>query len=269
MKKQFKLGIIGCGDRAQTILKGVVLSDFLHEKKIIVSDVSEERLDLAASLGVHATYENQFVAENCEFLVVAVNQENFKAVAQSLNGAKPEKIISIVSGVTKNSVKTEIGVSILKVARCVLNFPCAIGSGVVGVDMSDFNESLADTEFISNVFNCIGTVLSVDESKLNAVSSLSDCGHTFTLALMDALIDAGVKQGLSRDEARIVAVQTVYGAADTAENDNGQMSDLIVKSCKGNSVIEAVKVFEKNNFRGIISEGVEACAKRLKEATEK
>ena len=169
MKKQFKLGIIGCGDMAQTILKGVVLSDFLHEKKIVVSDANEEKLDKVTGLGVYATLDNKFVAENCEFLILAVDSANFKTAVKSLNGVRPEKVISVVSGVTKNLIKNEFGVSGQKVARCVLNLPCAIGSGLIGIDMSDFNESLADTEFIRNVFNCVGTVLSVDESKLTDV----------------------------------------------------------------------------------------------------
>ena len=169
MKKQFKLGVIGCGFMAQALLKGVILSDFLHEKKIIVSDVSENNLEKLGFLGVRTTTDNEFVAQNSEFVLFAVKPQNFEEVIRSLNGSKPEKIISIMAGIKKNAIKNSFGLSAVKVARCMPNLPCSIGSGVIGVDMSDFNNNIDDVEFISNVFNCIGTVLSIDESKMDEI----------------------------------------------------------------------------------------------------
>lgn len=265
MKKQFKLGIIGCGHMVQTILKGVVLSDFLHEKKIIVSDASEERLDEIVGLGVHATLENRYVAENSEFVVLAVNSEAFEEAAKTIAGVKIDKLISIMQGVTINSIKNKLGLSGSRVARCIMNTACSVGSGVIGIDMSDYNGSTADTEFISNAFNCLGTVLSTDESKLNAVEAVGGCGPAYSFMFIDALVDAGVKLGLSRDEAKILVIQSLIGAVDMLDVEGGSISEFIVKASKGNTAIEAVKVFEKNNFRGIVSEGVDACAKRLRD----
>ena len=99
MKKQFKLGVIGCGFMAQALLKGVILSDFLHEKKIIVSDVSEYNLEKLGFLGVRTTTDNEFVAQNSEFVLFAVKPQNFEEVIKSLNGSKPEKIISVMAGI--------------------------------------------------------------------------------------------------------------------------------------------------------------------------
>ena len=86
MKKHFKLGIIGCGAMAQTILKGVVLSDFLHEKKIIVSDSSEDKLAEVDFLGVRTTSDNRVVAENSEFLLLAIEPHKFDETVKRLNG---------------------------------------------------------------------------------------------------------------------------------------------------------------------------------------
>lgn len=270
MKKQFKLGVIGCGFMAQSILKGVVLSDFLREKKIIVSDVDETAFDKLGSLGVRAVIDNKFVAENSEYLLLAVRPQNFDEVIKSLNGAKPEKVISVISGIKKNTIKNAFGLNATKVARAVPNLPCSIGSGVIGLDMLDYNKSADDIEFISNVFNCIGTVLSVDESKLDAVTGLSGSGPAYVFMFLDGLIDAGVKQGLTKDEAKILAVQTLIGSAEMVERDEQSIPELIKKVCsKGGTTIEAVKVFEDKNFRGILSDAVSACVKRSKELSEK
>lgn len=270
MKKQFKLGVIGCGFMAQSILKGVVLSDFLNEKKIIVSDVSDDRLDAVADLGVRITDDNEFVAQNSEFLIFAVKPQNFDEVIKSLNGFKPDKVISVMAGVKKNTIKNAFGVSAVKVARCMPNLPCSIGSGVTGIDMSDFNRTLDDVEFISNVFNCIGTVLSIDESKMDAVTGISGSGPAYVFMFIDSLVDAGVQHGLSRDEAKILAVQTVLGAAEIVERDEVPIPELVKRVCsKGGTTIEAVKSLEEQGFRSVIGNAVAACVKRSKELSDK
>ena len=136
--------------------------------------------------------------------------------------------------------------------------------------MSDFNSNTDDTEFISNIFNCLGTVLSVDESKMDAVTGISGSGPAYVFMFIDGLIDAGVKNGLTRDEAKILAVQTLIGASEMVESVEQSVSELIKGVCsKGGTTIEAVKVLEENNFRGIISGAVDACIKRSKELSMK
>ena len=268
MKKLFKLGVIGCGFMAQSILKGVVASDFLRAKKVVASDVNDEALDSAAELGVMRTTNNKYLVENSEYVLFAVKPQNFESVCQSLEGAVPAKVISIMAGVKRDKIKAALGRD-TKVARCMPNLPCSIGSGVIGVDMTDFNSSQDDLEFISGVLNCLGTVLSVREEKMDAVTGISGSGPAYVFMFIDALIDAGVKQGLTRNEATVLAVQTVMGSAEMVEHSDVPVTDLIKRVCsKGGTTIEAVKVLEERNFRGIVDEAVAACAKRSKELSE-
>lgn len=268
MKKLFKLGVIGCGFMAQSILKGVVASDFLRAKKVVASDVNDEALDRAAELGVMGTTNNKYLVENSEYVLFAVKPQNFESVCQSLEGAVPAKVISIMAGVKRDKIKAALGRD-TKVARCMPNLPCSIGSGVIGVDMTDFNSSQDDLEFISGVLNCLGTVLSVREEKMDAVTGISGSGPAYVFMFIDALIDAGIKQGLTRNEATVLAVQTVMGSAEMVEHSDVPVTDLIKRVCsKGGTTIEAVKVLEERNFRGIVDEAVAACTKRSKELSE-
>lgn len=270
MKKRFKLGVIGCGFMAQTILKGIVLSDFLSEKKIIVSDISEDTLEKVNYLGVRATTDNAYVAENCDFLLLAVKPQDYNEVVKSFEGYKPEKIISVIAGLKKNTIKNSFGTAAVRVARCMPNLPCSIGSGVIGIDMVDFNKNQDDLEFINGIFNCLGTILSIDESKMDAVAGVSGSGPAYAFMFIDSLVDAGVKQGLTKAEAKLLAAQTVFGAAEMVVRDEQPISELIMQVCsKGGTTIEAVKVFEEKNFRGIVSEAVEACVNRAKELSER
>lgn len=269
MKKKFKLGVIGCGFMGSAIVKGVVLSDFLNPKKIVVADLNEANLDKINELGVYVCNSNKYVAENSEYLFIAVKPQNFNAVIYSLGDVKPEKIISIMAGITKGAIKEGLARYTTKVARCMPNMPCSIGSGAVGIDMSDFDGDIDDTEFISNIFNNIGVVLSINESKMDAVTGISGSGPAYAFMFIDSLIDAGVQQGLTKDEAKVLAVQTVIGAAEMVQRDEEPLSDLIMHVCsKGGTTIEAVKVLEENHFRAIVSKAVDACVKRSKELSE-
>lgn len=266
MKKQFKLGVIGCSFFSNAILRGVVLSDLIREKKIIVSDENEDELDKLDYLGVRTTTDNKFVAENSEFVLFAVKPKKFETISKELEGVRPEKVISVIESLTKNSIKNALGVGLIKVARAVLNLPCNIGSGTVGIDMIDFNKSADDCDFISEVFGTLGTVVSLEESKLNAVYGLSGCGPAYTFMFIDALVNAGVKQGLTKSEAKILAVQTVLGSAETVQREENTVEELTMLACnKGGAAVEAVKVLEEKGLADAVSSAVEACVNRAKE----
>lgn len=267
MKNKFKLGIIGCGFMAQAIIKGAIDSDFLRAKKIIVSDTDTKKLDdVNAEYGIFVTDDNKFVAENCEFLLFAVKPQNFAEVASKLKSVCPQKVISIMAGVKKSVIKNSLGVGLIKVARCMPNLPCSVGMGALGVDMVDYNKNTDDTDFIYNLFACMGEVLSTTEEKLDAVTGVSGSGPAYTFYFIDCLTDAGIKQGLTPDEARTLAVQTVFGSAAMVLQSDKPLPELIKSVCsKGGTTIEAIKVFEEKGLRSVVDEAVTACVKRSQE----
>jgi len=267
MKKQFKLGVIGAGFTATTILRGAVLSDFVHERKIIVSDKSEDSLDKLEYLGVHRTMDNKFAAENCEYLLIAVNEKNFDEVVKSFGGFCPEKVISVMPTVKKSVIKNSLGVGMVKVARAVVNLPSSIGSGCIGLDMTDYNKSPDDVEFISKIFNSLGQVVSTEENKLNALNALSGCGPAYCFMFLDALISAGVNVGLTENQAKLVAVQTLLGSAEMVQREEESLEDLLKQTCNINKAsLECVKTFENQGFRKIINEAVSACNENLEKS---
>ena len=265
MKKQFKLGVIGFNLNVQTIIRGAVLSDFLSERKIIVSGASEKDLDALDELGIQAVDDDKFVFENSEYQLIAINVDQLTALTKKLGTVNVAKIISLSETLKKSAIKDALGVSSVKVARAIVNLPCAIGSGSVGLDMSDYNSSFDDLEFLSNLFNCIGTVLSVDESKFEAIVGLSVNTPAYAFMFIDSLIDAGVKLGLKKSEAKLLAVQVVLGSAEMVERGDNSLPELTMLACNnGGTALEGIKVLEKNKFREIIEEAVESGIRRPK-----
>ena len=270
MKKQYKLGVIGGGFMAQAIVKGVVYSDFLKAKKIIVSDPSSLALEKMGSIGVHTSVNNRDVAENSEFVLFAVKPQNFTEVAESIRGLPVEKVISIMAGVKKQKIKDHLFGKSVKVARAMPNLPCSIGSGMTAVDLNDFTSDADDCAFINSVFNCLGTVLGVSEEKLNAVTGISGSGPAYVYMFIEGLINAGIKQGLTEDEAKTLAVNTVFGGADmVAHSEDKTISELISAVCsKGGTTIQAVESFRNDDMYGMIDRAVSACVKRAEELSE-
>lgn len=263
MKKQFRLGVIGCDTNAVSVLRGVVLSDFIREKKIIVSDGSEDELDKLHYLGVKTTRDNAFVAQNSEYLILACGEKDFDGVAKSIEGIRPEKVISLIPSLTKSTIKNALGVGLIKVARCVPNLVCSIGSGVIGIDMTDFNKSTDDSDFISNIFGFTGTVVSLTESKLDAVSVIGG-NVVYPLMLIDAMVSAGVALGLTKNEAEIIVVQSMLGTAELVQRGEKSVDELLMQSCKnGNPAIEIVKTLQDGGFNTLVGEAANACAKVL------
>lgn len=270
MKKQFRLGVIGGGFMAHAILKGVVYSDFLKAKKIIVSDPSAASLEKLTYLGVCSTANNRDVVENSEFILLAVKPQNFADVAASVRGLPVEKVITIMAGVKKQKIKDALFGNNIKVARAMPNLPCSIGSGMTAVDMSDFSNNIDDSAFVNSVFNCLGNVLSVPEEKLNAVTGISGSGPAYVYMFIDGLIRAGIKQGLTEDEAKTLAVSTVFGGADmVAHSEDKTIEQLISAVCsKGGTTIQAVDSFRNDDMYGMIDRAVSACVKRAEELSE-
>lgn len=268
MKKQFKLGVIGCGFDAVSVLRGVVLSDFIREKKIIVSDDDESNLDKVEYLGVRTTLDKRFVAENSEYVLFAVKSKDFDKIAEEISGIRPEKVISIIDGLSKSHIKNALGVGVIRVARAALNIPCSIGSGAIGVDMLDYNKSTDDTEFISNIFNSLGITVSLDENKLDAVAALSG-NSAYSLMFIDGLVEAGIKCGLSKNEAKILAVQSVLGTAELLQRDEYSSEQLMMQACNAkNSALESVKTLESASFRKILCDSVLACKEKIQDGSK-
>lgn len=262
MSKKFKLGVIGCGFMASSIINGVCKSNFINPEEIIVSE-KRAVFDNIENKNVTTITDNLFLANNSEYVLFAVKPQSIDEVFDEIKSCNADKFISILAGVKickyKDSFKN------VKVARCMPNTPCSIGKGVVAIDTTDF--SLEETDFIVNLFKSLGEVLLTEESKMNAVTGISGSGPAYVYLFIKGLIEAGVNQGLSYDEAKILATNTVIGSGEMVKrNPERAIDELINAVCsKGGTTIEAVNSFNDNKFLNIIDQAVMACVERAKE----
>ena len=263
MQKKYAVGFVGAGFMATAVIEGILRDGFLKPHDIAAADMSEEALKRISEKGIYATKDIRYIADNSEFLFFAVKPQNFADVVNELSGISVTKFISILAGVKKE--KYYCAFEGAKVARCMPNTPCSVGKGTVGLDISDFSGK--DAEFVFNIFKSVGDVVMVKEEQMDAVTGISGSGPAYVYLFIDSLVNAGIESGLDERTAKQLAIGTVKGAVAMVEsNPDKSLQDLIKAVCsKGGTTIEAMNVFEKENFKGIVREAVKACVKRSKE----
>lgn len=264
MKKKFKLGVIGAGFMSTAIINGAIKSKILSPNEIIVSDVSQISLDKISTLGVNTTLNNTDLANNSEFILFAIKPQNLDAVLSDIKNCKCNKFISIMAGVKKEKIKSSIK-SVL-VARCMPNTPCAIGCGAVGLDVLDYTDD-NDVNFIKNLLSSFAKVVIIEENKLNAVTGVSGSSPAYFYLFLQGIIESGVKHGLSYEDAKILAANTMIGAGKMVLlNQEKTIDELINAVCsKGGTTIEAINVYKNANINNVTEKAIDACIKRASE----
>lgn len=264
MDKKYKLGVIGCGFMASAIINGAISSKTLNVDEIIVSDANANALIKMNDIGIKTTSSNVELVSSSEFVLFAIKPQNLNDVLENIQGCNCSKFISIMAGVKKEKIKKHFNTA--KIARCMPNTPCSIGCGAIGLDLSDFTE-FSDKEFIKNLLSSLANVVCLEEDKLNAVTGVSGSSPAYFYLFLKAIIESGVKQGLSYDDAKILATSTMIGAGKMVLNNNDKTLDQLIDAVcsKGGTTIEAINVFNQCDLLKITDKAIDACVKRASE----
>ncbi len=264
MEKKFKLGVIGAGFMATALIKGAISSSSVDKNLICACDLSNDALNRISSLGVSVTNDSLYLCDNSEYVLFAIKPQNLNDVLSAIKNTSCRKFISIMAGVKKEKIKHTFPDAL--VARCMPNTPCAIGEGAVGLDVVDYNEK-READFIVGLLSSLAKVVIIEEEKLGVVTGVSGSSPAYFYLFLKGVIDAGVKRGLTYDQAKTLATATMIGAGKMVElNSDKSLDELIGAVCsKGGTTIEAINAFNKNKILGIVDEAVDACIKRSDE----
>lgn len=263
--RNYKLGIIGCGNMSTAIWQGIIDAGLAKGSEIIVSDLDESKLQSAKEKGLNTTSDNADVL-NSEYILFAVKPQIFPIVAKEIKGKTDNAVlISIMAGITINKIMELTGSKLI--ARVMPNTPCMVKKGVSAISFEGVAK--AQRAFILELFGSIGEVLEISEDKFDAVTSVSGSGPAYIYMFLDGMISGGVEGGLSYQQAKTLAVATMQGAAEMVKLKDTPLEDLVNAVCsKGGTTIEAVNVFREKQLISIIKEGVAACRKRSEELSK-
>lgn len=261
-----KLSIIGAGNMGFAILSGIIKSGICRPKEISVADKSEPCRKRAENLGANVFESAAEAVSGAEYVILAVKPQGFGDISREVaTSLKKEAVItSILAGKRIETYEAAFG-SNSKIIRVMPNTPAMAGMGMSGLCR---NANVSDDEFwfILSVFSSFGAAREVPEELMDTVTGISGSGPAYVYMFISGLIKAAVKNGMSEEDAKVFAVQTVLGSAKLAMESEDSPEQLKIKVCSpGGTTIEAVKVFEECGLEDIIVKAVDACINRSKE----
>ena len=265
MEKRATLGVIGAGFMANAIIGGAIAKKFLFPEEILVSEPDETLRSALAARGVRIASDNRTAAASCDYLLLSVKPQVFPAVARELEGTELPVLISIMAGKTRAAIARATGAK--KVARVMPNLPCSVGAGMSGTDCSAL--SPREAAFVQGLFGAVGEVAEVGESLLDAVTAVSGSGPAYVYLFLLSLVHAGIKEGMTEDQAKKFAFQTVEGGMKMAKTSDKSLEELIAAvSSKGGTTVAALDSFKRDGFEESVLRAVNAAVRRAKELSE-
>lgn len=253
---------------AEAMIRGLLSASFIEAKNLMVADVSAERREwLHKEYHVKVTDDNSELAKKCDILLLAVKPQAMKQVLEGIaNGVDDKKlVISIAAGIPIKTIAEHLspdGTKKLGVVRTMPNTPALVHEGVTALAASH-KVSAGDLKVAHRIFEAVGKTVDVSEAALDAVTGLSGSGPAYIFMIIEALSDAGVKMGLSRDVANTLTLQTVLGSAKLALESGkhpGELKDQVTSP--GGTTISGLQALEEGALRTTLMNAVEEATKR-------
>ncbi|MDI6725414.1 MAG: pyrroline-5-carboxylate reductase [Smithellaceae bacterium] len=260
------VGFLGTGNMGEALIKGLLHGQICRAEQIICSDAKEPILmAIRKSHGVKTTASNREVVRLADIVVLAVKPQIMREVISEISGEldRSKLVISIAAGVPLESIEACAGKE-LKLIRVMPNICSAVREGMSAI-ASGRHATEEDRLLAKTIFDATGKSLFIEENLLDAVTGLSGSGPAFIFLIIDALADAGVKMGLPRKDALLLAAQTILGAAhmlmETGEHP-GKLKDMVTSP--GGTAIAGLHTLEKGGLRTTLMNAVEASTNRAK-----
>ena len=273
---ELHLSFIGCGVMAESMLAGLVSNKLVDAANISASHPREaRRAELTSKYGVTAFESNAETARSVvgqanSAIIICVKPQRLKRVLKDLDGVlHPDQlVISIVAGATIEHLAEELGTA--KIVRAMPNTPSQIGAGITAWTCTVAVDD-AERAHVKELLSALGKELFVEtENMIDMATSLSATGPTYIFMVMEALTDAGVHLGFSRDMAKELVQETMLGSVKFAIESHKHPAELrnMVTSPGGTSA-EAIYQMEKGGLRTVLSKAVYSAYKRAVELGKK
>lgn len=261
-----RLAVIGCGNMGSAVVRGLLGVKWTTPGQVVASHPKKERAAaIAKALGVECLTSNLKAASSAEVVLLGVKPQIMPEVLAELRGAVSSRtlVLSMAAGVKTRTIEEALpGVPVV---RSMPNLAATVGLGATAISPGA-HASKAHVALARQVFEAVGTVEEVPEKLMDAVTGLSGTGPMYVFHLVEAMADAGVKVGLSRDVASRLAIQTLIGSAHLARDSHlhaAALKDQVTSP--GGTAIAALHVLRREGFQAIVMDAVEAATRRAAE----
>ncbi len=268
------LGLIGCGNMGFALLSGVMKSGLVMPGETWVYDVDDHKVqEISNQLGAQPTLSIEDMAPKCNMIIVAVKPQNIPELLEKnarFLDSKNTILISIAAGTRISQFRTHLKQT--RIVRVMPNTPSLISQGASALYFEGDYSDLEKKAIVKIFESCGMAEIVAREELLDAVTGLSGSGPAYVFAFINSLADGGVREGLPRDVARKLAIQTVLGASQLAQGsleEGIHLEDLKDRvTSPGGTTAAGLFALEKGSFRATVISAVHDATMRSKELGE-
>ena len=260
------IGFIGGGNMAEAIIKGLLTGGIQAGSIMVAEPLAPRREYLMKSYGVSSSEKAVDVASKANIIILAIKPQMASGVLTALTSTiTAEKlVVSIMAGIPTTTIEgmCAAGTRVVRVMPNAAALIQAAASAICGGSHATGD----DLETARAIFTRVGSVAITTEKLMDAVTGLSGSGPAYVFAFIEALSDAGVKNGLARDVSLTLAVQTVLGAARMVSETSEHPAILKEKvTSPGGTTIAGLHILENGRFHGLVMDAVDSATTRSKE----
>ena len=265
------VAVIGAGNIGRSLIGGMIRSDLIDPGRVIATRRTASALEAMADEfgGLRTTTDNVAAVREATTVLLTIKPQSRAEVVTEIRDhlSRTALVISVLAGITTERLQVAFGQD-QPVVRAMPNTPALVDEGATAITPGTYagDEHLRVARVI---FEAVGQVVETREALMDAVTGLSGSGPAYVYMFIEALTDAGVKQGLSRDVAATLAAQTVYGAAKLAIETGKHPAILRDEvTTPGGTAIAAVSELESRGLRTTIINAVATATDRSQALNE-
>lgn len=265
------IAFIGGGNMGRSLIGGLIADGF-DAARIRVAEPDEQRRNvLASQFGITVTRSGETAVRDCNVVVLAVKPQIMQAVARALGPHLHDRralVISVAAGIREDALDRWLGGG-LPIVRTMPNTPALVQSGATALH-GNARVSREQRNLAESVMRAVGlTVWLEDEAHMDAVTALSGSGPAYIFLVMEAMEQAGRELGLAPETARLLTLQTAFGAAkmalETSEDTRALRQHV---TSPGGTTEQAIKVLVEGNIQQLFTEALKAGHLRAVELAE-
>ena len=266
-----KIGFIGLGNMGGSLAR-LVAQDERYRADLLLANRSRDKAEkIAAELGGQPA-SNAEVFSEAEVIFLGIKPAQFADLLADYRKILEKRdsllLVSMAAGLSLETLE-KLTPRHHRWIRIMPNTPVAVGEGVISYALSP-EANQTDEDLLRELLSSAGLLVKLEEKQLDAATALAGCGPAFVYLFIEALADAGVRAGLSRDISLELANQTLLGAAKLSQASGQHPAQLKDQVCSpGGSTIAGVASLEENAFRGTVMDAVQAAYKRTQELGKK
>jgi pyrroline-5-carboxylate reductase len=267
----YDLGIIGAGNIAEAIVRGLSRRGHIPIDRIIVADVVPERRQVfEVQLQVKAVEDISVVAK-AKILLLSVKPQQMSSVLAGLRSVLDPRtlILSVAAAIKTDFISTTLGPDIpWRVVRAMPNTPLRMGEGATAI-CPGAHATDADLIEAQKIFEAAGVVMHTTEDHMDAITAVSGSGPAYIFYLVEQMIRAAADMGISPDDAHLMATRTALGAARMLVESNVSPATLRRQvTSPGGTTQAALNALDAGKWPAITIDAIKAAAARSKELSK-